>query len=320
MNFTPIDIIPDLSFWEDDNKTVRKVNFSQMRTQTPNVIIRAGQNTWIDEDFVWNWQAAKQAGLRRGSYWFYDSRSDPRKQAELWKAAIGSDLPELGLWCDLEETYGGIYQGETNWKIFVEAVRTQFPTTRIGIYTGYGWWTSQTVKQADYWAAFPLWLAWYTSNVGNVILPPPWKTKGAMLWQNTDAGDGLKYGAESVGIDLSYTSKAFYDLFGWDVPTPPPADLITTPHTGITRISGKRNGWQFELFEIDPEKYNFELIYCNPLETVSQVAARKHPVLATAPGEWDRVSQPKDYTVSNGVEIIARDKIAARPSLQVTKW
>jgi hypothetical protein len=314
MNFTPLDIIPDVSFWQDDNSTVQKIDFVKMRTQTQGVIIRAGQNTWIDSDVVWNWQVAKEAGLRRGSYWFYDSRSSPQSQAELWKAALGNDLPELGLWCDLEENYGGTYQGEANWKKFTETVRVQFPNTKIGIYTGYGWWNAQTVSQVDYWSSFPLWLAWYTTFPETVILPLPWKTKGATLWQNTDKGDGRKYGAESLNIDLSYTSSAFYNLFG-GAPPPPPADIITTPLVGVTRISGKRYGLQFELFVSDPSKVRYELVCLSPLETVSSVVRRKGAQIGINGGEWDRVSKPKDYTVSKGYECHSR--VEAVPSLLV---
>ncbi len=315
MNYTPVDIIPDISFWQDDNNTVRKVDFAKMRIQTQGVIIRTGQHTWIDEDFTYNWQAAKQAGLRRGSYFYYDSRSTPQSQAQLWKNAIGNDLPELGLWCDLEENYGGVYRGESNYKLFVESVRSLFPNSKIGIYTSYGWWNAQAIAQVDYWASFPLWLAWYTTNVSNVILPFPWRFKSPILWQNTDKGDGLKYGTESLNIDLSYTSKAFYDLFG--ASTPAPVDVETMPYDGMTRISGTRYGWRFELFITDPSKVNYELVSTPMLETVSSVARRRILTLAVNGGEWDRISRPKDYTVSNGVVI--HERVEAVPSLMVTE-
>ena len=59
---------PDISFYQDDNETPQGVDFVKMRTVTDWVIIRAGQNTWIDPDFKTNWTNAKAAGLRRGSY------------------------------------------------------------------------------------------------------------------------------------------------------------------------------------------------------------------------------------------------------------
>lgn len=313
MNFIPIDICPDISFWQDDNTTIPKVDFVKMRTQTQGVVIRAGQNTWIDSDVIYNWQAAKEAGLKRGSYWFYDSRSTPQQQADLWKAALGNDLPEWGLWCDLEESYGGAYKGESNWKKFVEAVRVLFPNVKIGIYTANWWWSQQTVTQADYWASFPLWVAQYVSDPAFVTLPAPWVNKGAALWQFSDNGDGLKYGVESLNIDLNYTSQAFYNLFG--VVPPENQDVTTYPFDGVKWVSGFRYGWQFELSICDPAKVNMEMVCLSPIETVSSVAIRKNAQIATNGGEWDRVGKLKDYSVSNSS--VCQERAQAVPSLMI---
>src|SRR5690349_7631969 len=75
---------PDVSFYQDDPETPQGIDFKRMKASAGYVIIRAGQNVWVDSDFKGNWLAAKQAGLPRGSYWFYDSRVEPKKQAELW--------------------------------------------------------------------------------------------------------------------------------------------------------------------------------------------------------------------------------------------
>jgi len=220
MNFIPLKTIPDISFWQDKNTTARGVDFVQMKKQVDGVIIRAGQNTWADEDFAYNWQAAKAAGLKRGSYWFYDSRSTPQQQADIWRSKIGNDLPELGLWIDLEESYGGAYGGETNWQKFAELIKSYFRNTPIGIYTANWWWQSQAVLMPLYWGTFPLWVSQYTSSPLYVTLPAPWRNIGAVLWQYTATGDGALYGVESAEIDLNYTSQKFHDLFG--AVTPPP--------------------------------------------------------------------------------------------------
>lgn len=132
---------PDISFYQDDPNTIAQIDFVQMRTQTPFVIVRAGQNTWIDSDFIFNWQAAKEARLYRGSYWFYDSRTDPKTQADLWLSAIGDDYPDCGLWMDFEETYGGAFGSETHMRQFAERVLDNSPATvEVGVYTGYYYW------------------------------------------------------------------------------------------------------------------------------------------------------------------------------------
>src|SRR5689334_25376578 len=91
-------IIPDVSFYQDNDLTPRGVDFAQMKAAgAVGVIIKAGQNSWRDPDFISNWRAAREAGLPRGAYWFYDSRSEPGNQATVWRGLINGDLPELGL-------------------------------------------------------------------------------------------------------------------------------------------------------------------------------------------------------------------------------
>ena len=84
-----------------------------MRFTAGFAIIRAGQNLWPDRDFKLNWREAKLAGLPRGSYWFYDSRVDPKKQAELWISLFNGDFGELPLFADFEDNYGGSFKGWT---------------------------------------------------------------------------------------------------------------------------------------------------------------------------------------------------------------
>ena len=66
---------PDVSFYEDDPETPQGIDYVKMRASAGYVIIRTGQNIWVDSDFKLNWREAKLAGIPRGAYWFYDSRS-----------------------------------------------------------------------------------------------------------------------------------------------------------------------------------------------------------------------------------------------------
>ncbi|MEW5938916.1 MAG: GH25 family lysozyme, partial [Chloroflexota bacterium] len=75
---------PDISFYQNEPDTPQGVNFQTLKQGSDFVIIRAGQNLWPDPDFKYNWMEAKKVGLPRGCYWFYDSRADPKRQAELW--------------------------------------------------------------------------------------------------------------------------------------------------------------------------------------------------------------------------------------------
>ncbi len=218
MNFTPLKKIPDVSFWQDNNSTKAKIDFVKMRSKVEGVIIRAGQNTWVDEDFTYNWTAAKQAGLKRGAYWFFDPRNEPIAQAKLFTDLFKNDPPEYGLWDDFEHTWAGTYNSEAYSKKFHSEVDRLYNGV-VGVYTANWWW-----KYTDdaYWSQYPLWVAQYTPNPADVILPSSWRNKGknAVLWQYTDKEDGLAHGVESYGLDMNYTSQAFYDLFGDSTPQP----------------------------------------------------------------------------------------------------
>jgi GH25 family lysozyme M1 (1,4-beta-N-acetylmuramidase) len=211
MDFTPVKKIPDISFWQDDNKTPQKVNFVKMRTQTEGVIIRAGQNSWVDEDFAYNWSEAKKAGLKRGIYWFFDPRYEPVAQANLFYNQFKNDPPEWYAWLDFEHTWDGAYNSEAYSKKFVSAIKSLYP--KIGIYTANWWWK---YKDDTFWSEFPLWVAQYVSNPAYVTIPSSWRNRGkkAVLWQYTSKEDGLKYGVESLNIDMNYTSPDFHVLVG----------------------------------------------------------------------------------------------------------
>jgi len=111
---------PDVSFYQDQPETPQHIDFVKMGKTADFVIIRAGQNLWVDRDFKYNWAEAKKAGLPRGTYWFYDSRADPKRQAELWVESMGGDFGELPLFADFEDAYGGQYQGWRKWYDFLE--------------------------------------------------------------------------------------------------------------------------------------------------------------------------------------------------------
>ncbi len=104
MNFNDMGIQGfDVSLYQDDNATPQGIDFVKMKNWGADfVIIRAGQNNWIDPDFARNWLEAKAAGIPRGAYWFYDPRRDPVSQAAAFCNLVASDPPEGRLWIDLE--------------------------------------------------------------------------------------------------------------------------------------------------------------------------------------------------------------------------
>lgn len=214
---------PDVSFYQDDPNTKVQIDFPKMKSAGASfVIIRAGQNTWVDTDFEYNWKQAGDAGLPRGAYFFYDSRVSPETQVNTWMKAMNGGIPECGAWMDFEDRYGGPHGKESHFREFAERVKDAFPTqVEVGVYTGPSYW-KERIKDFAYWHQYPLWIANY--EVTKPGIPPPWTADEWTFWQYTDRGDGHKYGAESSRIDLNYFNgdeKKFADMFGLSAPLPP---------------------------------------------------------------------------------------------------
>lgn len=219
---------PDVSFYQDAPNTPQGINFVRMNQASDFAIIRAGQHLRADSDFIDNWRRAKEARLPRGSYWFYDSRADPRQQAELWFDLLGGDLGELPLFADLEEAYGGPFSGWTNWKIFLDRIKALVGGKEVAIYTAYFYWQSNAPNpvtqpsELEYFHRYPLWIANY--RVVQPQVPKPWGANEWLFWQFTDSGDGLFYGVESLEIDLNYfngDAQAFASRFNVPLPEDP---------------------------------------------------------------------------------------------------
>ena len=217
---------PDVSFYQDDPGTPQEINFERMNLTTDFVIIRAGQNLWADSDFKNNWRRAKEANLPRGSYWFYDSRAEPRQQAELWFNLLDGDMGELPLFLDLEESYRGTYTGWPHWKTLLERLRNLVGSKEIGIYTAFFYWNSNAPlsqpNELEYFHRYPLWIANY--GVTQPQVPRPWGANEWLFWQFTASGDGPFYGVESLEIDLNFfngDAQAFANRFHVPLPTDP---------------------------------------------------------------------------------------------------
>ena len=219
---------PDVSFYQDDQDTPEQIDFVKMRLATEFVIIRVGQNLWPDPDFKYNWTEAKKAGLARGSYWYYDSRADPKRQAELWVETMDGDLGELPLFADFEEAYSGPFNGWRKWYDFLQRLKELVGQKEIAIYTAYYYWRDHAPnpttepQNLEYFHQYPLWIAHYGVTTPNI--PKPWGANEWLFWQFTEVGDGKLYGVESKGIDLNYFNgdvEAFRQRFG--ITQPPPS-------------------------------------------------------------------------------------------------
>lgn len=213
--------IPDVSFYQG------VIDWDVMRLKTDAVIIRAGQNEWIDSRFVFNWAEAKRVGMKRGVYWFYDGRKSPGSQADLLVSLIRGDPPELETITDWERNYGGPHEGLPNVVAMMQRVETLLPATKSMLYTGYYWFRGNSnsmtnASQYDWLKNKSLHLAWYTENASVVLIPAPWIN--LLYWQfGTPSSAG--YGVQSLEIDMNFinmTEAEFAARYGGAEPPPPP--------------------------------------------------------------------------------------------------
>ena len=171
-------IRPDISKWAET------VDFDQMAKQTDGVIIRAGQGGWVDRYFYEHMDQA-EGKLKRGVYWYWDSRYKPANQAALLAEFLKEYTLELRVWLDFEENYGGPYGSVAHMVTFLQEVKRLLPQYEVGVYTGYYWWLDRVPEVSHkYFKDVPLWIAWYVDNIDHVLIPQPWTE--ITMWQFTE--------------------------------------------------------------------------------------------------------------------------------------
>jgi len=216
---------PDISFWQE------VPDFDKMKTQTDTVILRAGQNVWKDTQYDNNIAQARARGMYTGAYWFYDDRVSPQAQAAKMDEVLNGYTPPLGIVGDWENSYGGSYGGLKNFVTFMKLMQQYYPKAKLWLYTGYYWFTgnSSSSQNPNEYAWLRdnthLWLAWYTSNPSNVIIPQPYSKM--QMWQYGTPAIGADYGVSSKEIDMNWwngTNQSFYDFVEGSIVEPPPVE------------------------------------------------------------------------------------------------
>ena len=237
----------DVSEWQDKNSTPQQINFYKMKAEGASFCgIRAGRADVVDTDFEYNWTESKKAGLLRFAYWFYDYRLMAVPQARKFNSVIDGDFGDISPVIDLEQIKNTTMPLRHDYlrasKAFldtVEAVQGEMMIytnpSLIKHYIGYGnvptWMTDRKL-----WIAHYLWKSWYNRKIDNwpIAKTPTFKPWNAWtFWQFSPVGDGLKYGAESLGIDKNFFNGSLEDLKklagATDEPTPevPSAEKLT---------------------------------------------------------------------------------------------
>lgn len=213
---------PDVSFYQGN------IDWDVMRSKTDTVIIRSSQATYEDPQFRVNWAAAKQRGMLRGAYHFYDDRYSPGEQAQKFYNLIRFDMPELHAVCDWENTYGGAFGGLRNVVAFMQEVERLLPSVKWAFYTGFYWFVEHSnavtnAGQYNYLRNVPLWLGWYTAFPSQVRIPAPWAD--LRFWQDGTPAVGHDYGVETAEIDHNWFNgqgSFFYELYGGESTEQPP--------------------------------------------------------------------------------------------------
>lgn len=232
----------DVSRWQDNNSTAQKMDFVKAKAAGARfVFIKASQQLYADEDILFNWKSAKDAGLLRGAYHFLTWDKPGREQARYFWSIIKSDPGELPPVCDFE-SWGTIPSNAYYilWE-FLQELKLLCGRNPI-IYTGYYFWQTYGAHPAETmdFTQFPLWLAYYATEQ-YIKVPLEWPRW--TFWQYTSKGDGLAFGSESLDLDMDYFNGSYEDLLtfaGLDHTVYLPV-VIAAPDPHIAQLETARN-------------------------------------------------------------------------------
>jgi len=199
----------DVSIWQNDQSTPQKVDFVKMKAAGASfVFIKASQTLNLDGDMLYNWKAAKDAGMIRGAYHFLTWDTKAESQADYFCSLLHDDPGELPPTCDFEWWSTVPSNASKILWAFLQRVEQNMNKVPM-IYTAMGFWQPSGSSDAA-WLKYPLWIANY--GVTSPAVPKPWGPNGWTFWQYSANGDGPTYGVESSSIDLDYFNGAAADL------------------------------------------------------------------------------------------------------------
>lgn len=233
----------DISVWQDDNSTAQQIDFAKMASAGAKfTFVKASQADWIDPDLVYNWQEAKYFMLR-SAYHFLDWTTDPLIQARRFYNTVKLDIGELPPMADYECRTNPPTPAVaiSNLDKFCLEVEQLFAKTPI-IYTSPSYWHDYGSSDPK-WARYPLYIAHWLALTPTI--PAPWTA--ATFWQWTNKGDGPKFGAESLQIDLDYfmgTEDELYTFAGIKRTNESPDELyvmIVGLQQQLTELGDKHN-------------------------------------------------------------------------------
>lgn len=144
-----------------------------------------------DRRFDENFSRAREVGLMRGAYHFYNPNSDPIRQADFFISQVKLEKGDLAPVLDIERKPRNKAQLQADLVKFLNRLEQHYGVKPI-IYTSYKYMTRYL--DAPEFAKYPLWIAHY--YVEALSYEGPWQ-----FWQHTDYGSvpGIE---ESVDLNV----------------------------------------------------------------------------------------------------------------------
>ena len=149
-----------------------------------------------DKRFDENFRQAREVGLVRGAYHFYNPNSDPIRQADFFISQVKLERGDLAPVLDIERKPRGKAQLQADLVKFLNRLELHYGVKPI-IYTSYKYMTRYL--DTPEFAQYPLWIAHY--YVDTLSYEGAWQ-----FWQHTDYGT-------VPGIDESVDLNVFNGSF-----------------------------------------------------------------------------------------------------------
>lgn len=188
----------------DVSKWQRRIDWNRvknMKVDEVNVhfaFIKATEGTWMkDNEFEFNWENAKKAGITRGAYHFFYPDVSPKMQALNFMKTVSLKSGDLPPVVDVEEARGmtrGQIQRYT--KEFLRILESRYKVKPI-LYTNLDFYKTNFLDEPDF-EGYRLWIAHYRVTDLDVPGEKEWH-----FWQHSDEGNitGI---AEKVDFNVFY--------------------------------------------------------------------------------------------------------------------
>ncbi len=203
----------DVSFWQGN------VDFRKMKKAGASfTFIKASQNVWHDKKFEQNWANARESGILRGAYHFFDMRDgskSAKEQARYFASLLKGDMGELRPVFDFESPgvngYPTLPDHDTCVRHVYDFMNTFKKEMEIYpmLYTNLSG-IQRLTPLSQFLSTKELWIAWYymKSRTPKIGSWPRWR-----FWQYKTTGDGRTFGVESNGLDMNVFNGDEFNLY-----------------------------------------------------------------------------------------------------------